>query len=550
MSSNSAPARRLTVRAWFVLALLAMGVMVVAFAVVGNSLLHRTSQVSDRLVDQIAPARIASYQMQAALLDQETGIRGYAITGDRSFLEPYEQGRRDEKAAADELLGYAGDHGETGRDVAATRAAADAWRRQYADAVIATVAKDGEDSVPTGLNDQGKRDFDALRAKWSVQDAHLSAWRTESRKDLVHTRTVRNWVFAGMLAAFLATGVLLAVLLQFTVGRPLNALRRDSRRVADGDFGHSIAPSGPADVRDLASDVENMRHKIVVALTQAERREELLRSQAAELDSQAAELRRSNTELEQFAYVASHDLQEPLRKVASFCQMLERRYADQLDDRAKQYIAFAVDGAKRMQVLINDLLAFSRVGRLDDDRERFPLDAALGKALDSLETAIEESGARIERPERMPDVVAVPTLINLLWQNLVGNAIKFRAPDRAPVIEITCVGTDEGLELAVTDNGIGIPPEFADKVFVIFQRLHTRDAYGGTGIGLALCKKIVESHGGRIWIDGDVAEGTSIRFTLPRAPEEPAAEDADTDETGTDETGDALASPATSAQGA
>jgi light-regulated signal transduction histidine kinase (bacteriophytochrome) len=232
--------------------------------------------------------------------------------------------------------------------------------------------------------------------------------------------------------------------------------------------------------------------------------------------------------LEQFAYVASHDLQEPLRKVTSFCQLLEKRYRNQLDDRGVEYIDFAVDGAKRMQVLINDLLTFSRVGRLNAAQAEVDLDAALNDGLHNLSMTIEESGAEIIRPvEPLPRVMGDPTLFAMLWQNLIGNAMKFSREGVAPRIAIEWQpvadveggdgegdGEDQWL-FTVSDNGIGIAPEFIDKVFIIFQRLHGRDAYGGTGIGLALCKKIVEHHGGTIWIDSSYTEGTRFRFTLP-----------------------------------
>ena len=265
-----------------------------------------------------------------------------------------------------------------------------------------------------------------------------------------------------------------------------------------------------------------MRSALVSALDDSQAAAEVTARQAADLDTQAVELRRSNAELEQFAYVASHDLQEPLRKVASFCQLLEKRYGDQLDERGLQYIAFAVDGAKRMQVLINDLLTFSRVGRSSELTERLPLDQPLDTALSALSVAIEDADAVIERPERLPEVVGDPTLLAMLWQNLIGNAIKFRAPGRPPVIQITAAAQpDGGWEFAVTDNGIGIPPEFAEKVFVIFQRLHGRGVYPGTGIGLALCKRIVEQHGGEMRLDTTYADGTRIAFTLPAADPAP-----------------------------
>ncbi|MFC7104459.1 ATP-binding protein [Nonomuraea rubra] len=256
------------------------------------------------------------------------------------------------------------------------------------------------------------------------------------------------------------------------------------------------------------------------ALGDSHRQQVLLREQAADLDAQAVELRRSNAELEQFAYVASHDLQEPLRKVATFCQLLEKRYGEVLDERGKQYIRFAVDGATRMQVLINDLLRFSRVGRVYDEREPVELEETLDKVIDDLSAPAEESGARFERPGKLPAVIGDPTMLRLLWQNLISNAIKFRDPARAPLIRIGCEPGADGWEFSVADNGIGVEPEFADKIFVIFQRLHSREQYSGTGIGLAMCKKIVENHGGRIWLDTGYTGGARLCFTLPAGDHE------------------------------
>ena len=225
------------------------------------------------------------------------------------------------------------------------------------------------------------------------------------------------------------------------------------------------------------------------------------------------ELTRSNTELEQFAYVASHDLQEPLRKVTSFVQLLQQRYEGQLDERADQYIEFAVDGAKRMQVLINDLLAFSRVGRTTERFADIELGAALSGALANLNDVIEETRAEVIRGP-MPLVRGDESLLVSLWQNLVGNAIKFRS-DKPPIVTIDVVRSGDEWVCSVSDNGLGIEPRFAEKIFVIFQRLHSRESYSGTGIGLALSKKIVEFHGGRIWLDDNHHAGTRMCFTLP-----------------------------------
>jgi light-regulated signal transduction histidine kinase (bacteriophytochrome) len=279
--------------------------------------------------------------------------------------------------------------------------------------------------------------------------------------------------------------------------------------VAGGEFDHAITASGPADLRRLAEVVEQMRRRLADEIHDKERAQQ-------ELDAQAADLRRSNSELEQFAYVASHDLQEPLRKVASFCQLLQRRYAPQLDERAGQYIEFAVDGANRMQTLINDLLAFSRVGRLHANHVPVDLERVLAQTLDSLSLAIEESGAEVTH-DPLPTVTGDGTQLGMLFQNLVSNAIKFRSPDRPPRIHVEARLADGVWHLAVADNGIGIDPEFVQKVFVIFQRLHTRDAYPGNGIGLAMCKKIVEFHGGTIEVDTSHHPGTRLAFTMPEA---------------------------------
>ncbi|WP_329092686.1 CHASE3 domain-containing protein [Actinomadura citrea] len=527
--ASGPPQRRgLTVRTWFMLAALLIVALTVTGAVVVHTLLEDTARASDRLVDRIAPAQVEASRMQMAMLNQETGVRGYALAGDRQFLQPYTDGLATEQESFARLQRLLADEPELRADLDAIQRAIGAWRRDYGGVVIDQVREQGPGGEAAAVAARGKPAFDEVRATWAVQTHHLSQVRAESRADLRHTRTMRDWTLTALFIALLVTAALLALLLHYAVDRPLRMLRSASRRVADGDFTHVIGAHGPADVRDVAHAVEAMRGRITMALEQSTERERLLQSQTAELDAQTVELRRSNAELEQFAYVASHDLQEPLRKVASFCQMLERRCSDQLDDRGRQYIAFAVDGAKRMQVLINDLLTFSRVGRLHQHQRTLPLGEPLDQALANLDGAVSEAGARIERPDDLPELTADPTLMVMLWQNLIGNAVKFRSPDRDPVVRVTCEREDGHWHLTVTDNGIGIPAEYADKIFVIFQRLHSRDAYAGTGIGLALCKKIVEYHGGRIWLDPDREEGSRFHFTLSAEDESAAPADAAT----------------------
>jgi PAS domain S-box-containing protein len=231
------------------------------------------------------------------------------------------------------------------------------------------------------------------------------------------------------------------------------------------------------------------------------------------LKKHAEELERSNAELERFAYVASHDLQEPLRMVASYVQLLQRRYQGKLDKDADEFIAFAVDGASQMKLLINDLLAYSRVGSSSKSFETVNTETTLEKALANLNAAINESDAEITHG-LLPTVFADDSQLTLLFQNLISNAIKFHS-NTPPRIQVAAEQDSRGWVFSIQDNGIGIDPEYAERIFVIFQRLHTRGDYPGTGIGLAICKKIVECHGGRIWVESVLGKGTKFYFTLP-----------------------------------
>jgi PAS domain S-box-containing protein len=242
----------------------------------------------------------------------------------------------------------------------------------------------------------------------------------------------------------------------------------------------------------------------------------LIRRKRAEeqLKRTAEELARSNAELEQFAYVASHDLQEPLRMVASYTQLLRRRYRDRLDQDANEFIDYAVDGATRMQALINDLLAYSRVGTQGRALEPTETTAVLDQVLVDLGAAIKDAGAHVAH-SALPTVRADGRQLAQVFQNLIGNAIKYRRADVPPRIEVRATPEGAMWRFEVQDNGIGIQADYEERIFQLFQRLHTRDEYPGTGIGLAICRKIVERHGGRISVDSSPGEGSTFAFTLP-----------------------------------
>jgi len=258
----------------------------------------------------------------------------------------------------------------------------------------------------------------------------------------------------------------------------------------------------------LARLPEAIRHAL------REKHERSLRHQVeGDLARKMDELARSNTELEQFAYVASHDLQEPLRMVANYTQLLAERYRGQFDEQADKYIHYAVDGATRMQALIQDLLAFSRAGRRDNNVHNTDSNALVEQATKNLYAAIKESGAVVTHDD-LPTIAVNAIQITQLFQNLIANAIKFHGAE-APVVHISAERQGGEWIFAVADNGIGIAAEHSEVIFAIFQRLHTRSEYPGNGIGLSICKKIVERHGGRIWLDAKAGRGSTFKFTLP-----------------------------------
>ena len=488
--------------------MLALGAVLIAAIIVGALALNALSSDRDRVVSTLDPAALDGSQLYAALLNQETGLRGYLLSGQQPFLGPYNLGlatqQREVKSLGPLLAGLpvARTHLE-----AALRSIA-RWRSGYAEPAIKHVAATG---MPMPGDDiaEGRLEFDSIRLPMSQFQSYLAAQRKQAVAHLDGSATVLDAVGIASAVMLLLVVSALGVAIRAAAIRPITRLAADARQVAAGDFDHEVDPGGPREVHTLAVDVNRMRERILSELS-------AVRAANASLEARALDLERSNAELEQFAYVASHDLQEPLRKVASFCQLLQRRYIGQLDARADQYIEFAVDGAKRMQALIDDLLAFSRVARVEREAVLVSAASALSQARVNLTTEIRKSGAVIQSAE-LPVVKAEFSLLTSLFQNLLGNAIKFRG-DKPPVIEIAVVRHHGDWLFSVADNGIGIEPEFAERIFIIFQRLHDRTAYAGTGIGLAMCRKIVEHYGGSIWLDTDYHHGAKFNFTLPVAP--------------------------------
>jgi signal transduction histidine kinase len=423
----------------------------------------------------------------ANILDVESGVRGFVLLGDKSFLGAYSVALTQIGQNVKKVRELTADNPvqQKSLDVLEPLIAS---RLQRAEFMIALRSREGlaEAAQPANLG-VGQELMGQIRGRldtMKAEEVRLLQLRTEQAD-----RSSRNTKI------LLAAGQLMAIFFLCAAGL---AIAEEMKRRGRAE----------EEVRQLNLDLER----------RVEERTE-------ELANQTRELARSNGELQQFAYVASHDLQEPLRMVASFTQLLARRYADKLDDDARDFINFAVDGATRMQTLISDLLNYSRVGTQGKPLAPTDGDAVLERVLDGLKFAIEENRAAITH-DPLPRVMADPVQLGQLFQNLLTNAMKFHGAN-PPRIHISARRTGNMWELSFRDNGIGIAEEHAERIFVIFQRLHTKTEYPGTGIGLAICKKIVERHGGRIWIEASEGGGTTFCFTI--APAGKIAKERETD---------------------
>jgi signal transduction histidine kinase len=462
------------------------------------------------LTERVSPAFAASDRLLALALAQQTGATQYTASGLDYYKTLYPRALEQEKLLATDVEKWLKDEPALLSQFQQIRRDLDSWRAELAEPLIAAVAASGPDPARGAVPEAAQTRFTAILQEISRFKTNVTAVRDELRDKVQGQSSLLVWLLFSAAIVVVVTGALLGLLLSRLVTRPVVALATEVRQVAKGDYDHEISGGGPPELARLARDVNAMRQQIAADLTEVRTARSKIEEANQLLEQQTEELTRSNRDLEQFAYVASHDLQEPLRKVASFCQLLQRRYAGQLDERADQYIYFAVDGAQRMQRLINDLLAFSRIGRMTTGF----VDVDLNRVVDDIIGQREPTSGKITRGD-LPVVQGEEPLLAALLTNLIGNSVKFRKPDVPIKVHVEAAHDGEEWELSVRDNGIGIGAEFVDKVFVIFQRLHSKEAYPGTGIGLAICKKIVEYHGGRIWVDTSYEDGTLIRFTLP-----------------------------------
>ena len=577
--------------------------------------------------------------------DEETGVRGYLLTGEPFFLQPYDAARHALPALRRRVDRLTADEPAVRPLVWVQRGAGDAWGR-WATGVLAHPLADPRAPAAVAAQVRGKALFDRYRAAAARTVAQLDADRQAGLGASVAALAATDRLFAALFAGAIGLGLLLGWQATRAVVHPLAALRRAAWAIGAGDLARPVVVRGAREFAALAAAMDVMRRQlaareaalrareaelassegrlravygamacgvlvtdergvlveanaaaedilgvpraallgrsladvtgpstredgaalpanerptgralatgrpvrdVVFRLTRLDGERRWMRADAVPLAdadgtvrrvvssfidatarrdaeearrAQGEELARSNAELAQFAYVASHDLQEPLRTITSYLQLLKRRYQGRvLDEGADEYMAFAVDGAARMQALIQAVLTYARVGTHGREFAPIACPALVDDAVANLSARIADTGARVAH-ESLPTVRGDGAQLGQLFQNLIGNALKFHRPEETPEVTVTAARAGNEWTIAVRDNGIGIPPDQAARIFQMFQRLHTRAEYEGTGIGLAVCKKIVERHGGRIWVESTPGEGATMLFTLPSSEAE------------------------------
>lgn len=479
-----------------------LGLALLLLILVGGASYRSITQllVADKWVKHTYSVLEAINKVTSGLKDAERGRRGYIITNDTNFLTTFEVGVQEVRQEI-KVLG---------------QLTADNPRQQQRLDALQPLIANRLDSLQNSINlRQQKPSNLSIQVTLTEQDKELQAQLQKildemdaEERQLLQRRTLVSQVSARNTIIIFVVGYSLSFGLLFGVFWLLQERLRDRHQ-------NEVAiVKLNAELEERVKERTTHLKQIQEALRQANEELELrIQARTAELVQANAELVRSNQELEQFAYVASHDLREPLRKIKSYTDLLVKRYQGQLDDKADKYIAHITDGATRMQVLITDLLIYSRVTRGELSLEPTDLGAVLNQALIDLSITIQQSNALIAT-DPLPTVKANPSQMGQLLQNLITNAIKFRA-SQPPQIQIKAALHEQFWTISVQDNGIGIESQYAERIFVIFQRLHTKDKYPGTGIGLAICKRIVERHGGRIWVESELGRGTTFFFTLP-----------------------------------
>jgi signal transduction histidine kinase len=454
-----------------------------------NALFYWSFIKQKEITQRVAVSRLTLQKLEAVLSsikDAETGQRGYLLTRQESYLQPYTIALKTIEPQIEQLQRLTAANAYQQQQLTKLKPLIAQKLAELQQTIDLKKNQSVEAALKLVLTDRGQQLMERIRATiqqmQEEENQQLRNW-LKTREEDAQTGQV---TFLG--------GILLTLIAFYLVYRAIHQETKERRQAE-------------ASLKQLNDELEDR-----------------VQSRTAELEEANVNLLHSNRELEQFAYVASHDLQEPLRAVNSYAQLLSRKYQGNLDAKADKYLGYIMEGATRMQQLINDLLEFSRVGTRGKPLQPTDCEGVLSQVLDNLKVAILESRTRVTH-DPLPTIVGDEIQLLQLFQNLISNAIKFRrvgdslaegdSVPEPPRVHVKAVPTDHEWVFSVEDNGIGMDAEYFERIFMIFQRLHSRAEYPGTGIGLAVCKKIVERHGGRIWVESELGVGTIFYFTIP-----------------------------------
>ncbi|MVN85877.1 HAMP domain-containing protein [Deinococcus sp. HMF7620] len=469
---------------------------------------ERNDQALRSVLDAQARTQLISDLTQQVAV-MENGQRGFVITGQDEFLAPYQEGQATFQAAAYALQDLAVTEMQR-TNLAKVQALVGRWQQEAALPEMDARRESLDRAAARVSNGVGRDILNEAREVLAVMQRNETVRQAEATRQSQATLSAVRWISVAGLALGLTLLTVTALRVARTVTRTLRELNDGAQSIARGEYDRRLPPAPVQELSLLGSQFNAMAGAV-------QDREDQLRRAAHALEQTNTQLERSNRELEQFAYVASHDLQEPLRTIGSYTELLARRYSGQLDERADRYIAFTTAATQRLKTLIQDLLAYSRVRRAE--RTFAPVDTArlAAQLVEDMQTQIETTGARVTVGP-LPTLETNPELLRHALQNLLGNALKFSAPDRAPQVGLTATAEPERWVFHVQDNGIGIAPEYHERIFGVFQRLHGMDEYAGSGIGLAVTRSAAEQLGGELWVDSTPGQGSTFHLALPLTP--------------------------------
>ncbi len=463
--------------------------------------------------------------VMAAMIDQETGVRGYLLTSDQAFLAPYQQGRRDYSAGLDRLRSLTTGNLMQQRRITELDLTAQSWQHDVAAKEIDLAARPGglEAARKMAASGGGKAQMDRMRGTWSeIRSAEVALLATRGASTASAFHSTKTATVVGMVAS-VALAAILAVWLARSICGAIDALTTAMARLADGDTSVTVPGIGRGDeIGRLARAFNDMLAELAAEVSERKQAEAATRRLNVELEDRVrqrtGDLAAANQELSAFAYSVSHDLRAPLRAIDGFGGKLEKGYAERLDDEGRRLLQVVRDSARRMGRLIDDLLAFSRMGRRE--MAVTPVDMTnLVRTVAAELRAGEPAGREIEVDiADLPAATGDPAMLRQVWINLLSNAIKFtrtRVPAR---IQVGADREGEETRYWVKDNGVGFDMQYADKLFGVFQRLHAIDEFEGTGVGLALSQRIIHRHGGRIEAQSAVDAGATFSFVLSAEP--------------------------------